>query len=201
MSASILPAARPQLTQAELRAAIAPFKIDRTQYPLVVVGVRGYYRDTMGKPGANDRGVYDDAIFIDAPDAFATFNANCDPSSYHAGYGTGEGKGMASLDPGAWYVHQFALHKGAYLALCQRAGAVLVTRDGNPPYKDRGEFGINIHRGGATGTGSEGCQTVHPAQWPAFIALASDLAKRYFGGAWKQRVVPYVLLAPDHPLR
>lgn len=189
-----VPATRPRLSRSELHAAIARFGIDRSVHPLIIVGVRGYYRDTQGAPGRNDRGLYDDAIFIDAPEATVAFNANTDPSRERKGSGTGAGKGMASLNPGYWPVYRFDLHKGQYLALCQRAGPVTVTRDGNPPYPETGSFGINIHRGGNTTTSSEGCQTIPPAQWPSFIQTAIDQAKRAFGADWKSVAIPYVLL-------
>jgi hypothetical protein len=181
------------MTHADLRARLAPHRIDRTAHPIVVVGIRGFFRG-MGAPGVNDRGLYDDALFIDTPDAFGTFNGNTDPSRTRAGQGAGEAKGMAVLDAGTWYVHRFDLHKGQYLALCQRLGQVTVTRDGRPPYQDTGMFGINIHRGGYNTTSSEGCQTVHPDQWPSFIAMAVDHAKRWHGARWDQIVVPYLLL-------
>lgn len=198
MTAAI-PAIRPRMSKAELLAAIARVHGEAAMRHLVeggvfVVGVRGYYRDTMGAVGKNDRAMYDDALFIVAPDAFAAFNANTDPSGYRAGRGTGAEKGMASLNPGIWRVHRLDLHKGQYLALCQRAGPVTVTRDGTPPYSETGGFGINIHKGGFNGTSSEGCQTVAPVQWPAFIAMVTDHVKRLAGAAWRQEVVPYVLL-------
>lgn len=190
----MLPPERPRLGADALAARIAPFAIDRDRHPLVVVGIRGYYLDSMGAPQVNDRGIYDDALFIHTRQVTAAFNGNTDPSRYRAGRGTGTAKGMAALKPGAWFVHRFDLHKGKYLALCQRAGPVTVIRDGNPPYPDTGDFGINIHRGGYNTTSSLGCQTVHPDQWDSFIAMAADQAKRYFGATWKRQVVPYVLL-------
>ncbi len=191
-----LPGAKPKFTQQDLAAKLAPFAINRAKHPFIVVGIRGYYRDTMGAPGVNDRGMYDDAIFLDSADTFVAFNGNTDPSRFRPGEGFAEGtKGIASLDPGAWFVHRFDIHNGKYLALCQRAGKVTVTRDGRKEsYKDTGEFGINIHCGSFHGTSSLGCQTLHPDQWPSFIALATDLARRYHGDKWKQVVIPYVLL-------
>lgn len=192
---SMLPSEKPRLHADELRRRIAPFGIDEDTHPLVIVGIRGYYRDTMGAPMVNDRGIYDDALFILSRQATVAFNGNTDPSRYRAGQGTSESrKGMASLMPGAWFVHRFDLHNGKYLALCQRAGEVTVMRDGNPPYRDTGDFGINIHRGGINTTSSLGCQTLHPSQWDSFITLAVDQAKRYHGAEWKKRIVPYVLL-------
>jgi hypothetical protein len=191
----ILPAGKPRLSTDELVALVEPFDVDREQHPVIVVGVRAYYRDTMGAPGVDDRGIYDDALFLHTPSVTAAFNGNTDPSRYGKGQGTGAGKGMACLQPGAWYVHRFDLHRGKYLALCQRAGEVTVMRDGDPPYADSGMFGINIHRGGYSGTSSLGCQTVHPTQWDSFITLAVDQGKRYYGPRWKRTVIPYVLVS------
>lgn len=163
---------------------------------MIVVGIRGYYLNSMGRPGVNDRGIYDDAIFIHSPSVFAAFNGNTDPSRRRPGTGRGAAKGMAVLDPGTWFVHRLAKHRGRYLALCQRAGAVSVTRDGiQEDYADRGEnFGINIHRGGSASTSSEGCQTIPPSQWDTFIQLVLSEVKRYCAGPWPRVVVPYVLL-------
>lgn len=190
-----LPAARPRVSRSALIAAV------QARHPgydfagrVTVVGVRGYYRDTLGAVGRNDRAMYDDALFIVSDDAFVAFNGNTDPSGYRKGKGAGAGKGMASLEPGLWPVYRFDLHQGKYLALCQRAGRVTVMRDGDPPYADTGMFGINIHRGGVNGTSSEGCQTVPAAQWPAFIATAQDQAKRAYGADWKGETITYVLL-------
>ena len=190
----IAPQERPRLSATELRNRIATYAIDRNKFPVVVVGIRGYYKKSMGAPSVNDRGIYDDAIFIESAQVMIAFNGNTDPSKYRAGSGTGSAKGMATLDPGAWFVHKFDLHRGKYLALCQRAGNVTVTRDGTPPYKDTGSFGINIHRGGYNGTSSEGCQTIHPAQWDSFIAVVQDQMQRYFGDSWRKQIVPYILL-------
>jgi lysozyme len=192
----MIPAGKPRLSTAELEAMLAPLDIDRSRYPVIVVGIRAYYQDTMGAPSVNDRGIYDDAIFLHTPSVTAAFNGNTDPSRYKKGSGTGSAKGMASLDPGVWYAHRFDKHNGKYLALCQRVAEVTVTRDGDPPYQDTGMFGINIHKGGYNTTSSLGCQTIHPDQWESFISMAADQAKRYFGARWAQSVVPYVLLAP-----
>ncbi len=189
----MLPATKPRLSQTELHAKVDRLGLDRSQHPFFVAGIRGYYRDTLGVRGINDRGIYDDALFLSSPFGYATWNANTDPSRVRKGSGTGAGKGMAVLKPGLWFAHRFGLHRGQYLALVQSGGPVTVLRDGDPPYPDTGLFGINIHRGGWSTTSSLGCQTVHPAQWPAFIALAQDLAKRHFGAAWKRTTIPYAL--------
>ncbi len=51
----MLASERPRLGADALAARIAPFAIDRDRHPLVVVGIRGYCRDSMGAPQVNDR--------------------------------------------------------------------------------------------------------------------------------------------------
>ncbi|MBI5726772.1 MAG: hypothetical protein HY965_02895, partial [Ignavibacteriales bacterium] len=106
------PAERPKLTKPELLELLSPYKIDREKYPLVVVGIRGYYKKTMGDTPENDRGIYDDAIFIDTPNVFKAFNGNTDPSIFRKGTGTGTGKGIANLIPGLYYAHRLDMHNG-----------------------------------------------------------------------------------------
>lgn len=191
-----IPGAKPRLSSEKLRELLSPFAVDRIAHPVVVVGVRGYYRDSMGAPNVNDRGIYDDAIFLDTPSGTVAYNANTDPSRYRKGSGRGLKKGMASLKPGAWYVHHLDLHRGKYLALCQRLGSVTVVRDGvDHDYEDTGYFGINIHRGSVNSTSSIGCQTIVPDQWSSFIGNIKDQALRYFGDdKYKSTVIPYVLI-------
>jgi hypothetical protein len=192
---TLVPPAKPRLSTSELEQKLRPYAIDRARHPVVVVGIRAYYRDSMGAPSVNDRGIYDDAIFLHTPSVTAAYNGNTDPSRYRKGTGTGAAKGMASLKAGLWMVHRFDLHDRRYLALCQRAGPVTVIRDGDPPYEQTGsEFGINIHRGSFNGTSSLGCQTIHPQQWESFISSAVDQAKRYYGPRWRTTTIPYVLI-------
>jgi lysozyme len=126
---------------------------------LVLLGVRGYFRDSMGKPGVNDRNIYDDAIFVVSGRVYATFNANTDPSVAR--------EGVAVLAPGVWPYKQ-GWHRMQYRALRQ-AGPVTVNRDGGK--METGYFGINHHKGSRTTTSSLGCQTIHPDQWPAYRTL------------------------------
>lgn len=194
-----VPGSKPRLSQSGLAARLTPFNLDRTKHPLIIVGIRGYYLDSMGASGVNDHGIYDDAIFIDSPDSFASYNGNTDPSKRREGTGTGSKKGMAKLKVGAWFAHKFDTHGGSvpHPAICQRLGDVTVIRDGvnGKDYEDTGSFGINIHKGGYRGTSSEGCQTVHPDQWDSFYILAKDLARRYHGNNWNKVIIPYVLIA------
>jgi lysozyme len=128
-----------------------------------ILGVRGYYRNTMGERGKNDRRLYDDAIFIVTPERVYSFNANTDPGAFY--------KGIASLKAGE-YLYKIGIHGLSkpkafqYRALIQ-AGPVTVARDGVGD--DTGFFGINIHRGGILRVSSIGCQTIPPHQWSAFI--------------------------------
>lgn len=174
----IVPSARPEMG----RHAAELLVLEHGVTGPALLGRRGYYRDTMGTPGVNDRGLYDDAIMLVTPTAYVTFNANCDPSR--------EAPGIAVLAPGVWRykVGTHGLSRPVaerYEALVQ-AEKVTVIRDDRGP--DTGWFGINIHRGGRTTTGSLGCQTIHPSQWDAFIALVKAELHRH-----AIATIPYVL--------
>lgn len=202
MTPAARPAGRPKMTRDEVLALVARRHIDFSpeaalaEAGLLVVGIRGYYRDGMGAPGRNDRGIYDDALFLILPGGgMLASNANTDPSRVRKGVGFGASKGMARLNPGVWPVYRFDKHRGQYEALCQRAGHVTVTRDGvDGDYEQTGDFGINIHKGGVTTTGSEGCQTIPPDQWEQFIGEAAKAARAKWPNSWRRHVVTYVLL-------
>jgi hypothetical protein len=192
----MVPETLPRMGADELLPRVKSAGLDTSQHPVFVVGIRGYYRQTMGDPQGNDRGIYDDAMFLISPNFFGSYNANTDPSYRRPGSGFEEGKrGMAMLKPGVWYCHRFGLHRNKYMALCQTAGPVTVIRDGvEHDYPHTGPFGINIHRGGRNRTSSLGCQTVYEPQWEGFIGSAIDQARRFHGSAWQRTTIPYVLM-------
>jgi lysozyme len=150
---------------------------------VALVAIRGYYANSMGVKGKNDRGIYDDAIILLSPSVHATFNANTDPSVYR--------KGIAVLKAG---VHRFKKGNhgigkpdGGYPALrpSNAKEELPVARD-----KEGDSMGvaINIHRGGYNSTSSVGCQTIYPAQWDGFINLVYGEMTRY-----NQKTIPYLL--------
>jgi lysozyme len=144
--------------------------------PVCLVGIRGYYRDSMGAKGKNDRNLYDDALILVSPNVHAAFNANVDPARY--GINPKIGKGYASLKQGVWRykIGKHGIRSGnPYTALVQ-AGPVTVVRDGGK--EETGFFGINVHAGSRTRVSSEGCTTLPPDQFPAFIALTQSEMKR-----------------------
>ncbi len=171
----------------DIERRITPFAIDRTKYPLVLVGIRGFQ-----SPDANKRGVYDDAIVLLTESVCTGFRANTDPS--RTGLNTKVNKGMASLKPGVYPSYRFDTHNGSHPhpAICQRAGVVTVTRDGGK--EESGWFGVNIHRGGYNSTSSEGCQTLHPDEWDIFYPAAKAQAITLWGDNWKKNTVLYVLI-------
>jgi lysozyme len=135
---------------------------------LFLLGVRGYFSESIGKPG-NDISAYDDALFLVSPLGFSSWNANVDPSRYGVNKNA-EGKCMARLAPGCWKMIS-RIHRGKYQAFGQGGHEVTVERidaHGKVAQTETGCFGINIHLGGVNGTSSEGCQTLPPEQWPDF---------------------------------
>jgi hypothetical protein len=151
---------RPKITK---DAALAFLKEPMLE-EVFLIGIRGYYQDTMGKPGINDRGIYDDCICLIAPNLYLTFNANTDPSIWRPG--------IASLVPGRHYYkkgkHGISRPGGGYPALRPATSdeSLPVTRDGKEGIHKG--IAINIHKGGYNSTSSEGCQTIYPDQWDEF---------------------------------
>jgi hypothetical protein len=171
---NIVPPQRPLQSLAETRAIIAAHQLSED---LVLVGVRGYYRDSMGATGKNDRNIYDDAVFVVSPHVFAAFNANTDPSLYR--------QGTAVLQTGVYRLVKHR-HRGRYPALQIVKDVIL--RDGSNAAVT-GRHGINFHYGAKRGTASAGCQTVPRPQWSAFISLVYNEMRRS-----GQQEIPYILI-------
>jgi lysozyme len=149
--------------------------------PVILVAVRGYYLDSMGKKGVNDRGVYDDAVFVISPTTFTSFNFNVDPSAYR--------QGIATILPG---VHWF--RRGRHGISRDRPNKIVsypafrpatagerlpVSRDGESGRSKRDGVATNIHKGSRTSTSSEGCLTVPPNQWEEFYAIVDAEMRRH----------------------
>lgn len=179
----VAPASRParQLDD-ELHQAFRDHGIADTAVKLV--GIRSYFRDTPGENPEHDGCRYNDAMLVVSPTVYRAFNANTDPSRLT--------RGVARLVANQVYQYQVGTHNRTkpverqYEALVQ-AGPVTITRHRGG--RDRGYFGINIHRGGRHGTSSAGCQTIYQPQWAEFIALVKDQLDEH-----GQRTIPYLLL-------
>lgn len=152
-----------------------------------ILGVRGYRLNTMGKPGENDFGIWDDAMFYVSPTMFLAENANTDPS--RLGWNAGVGKPMAVLNTGCWPFRR-GPHKGRTPAFRQMThneakqrnapndGRFEVTRTfavgDKRNYVEAGYYAINIHPGGNVGTSSEGCQTIPANRSDRFLQKIWD---------------------------
>jgi len=177
----IVPASRPQQKREITERYLLKAGVKDS---VALLGVRGYYLNTMGARGKNDRSIYDDAIFVISPTCYVSYNANTDPSFFR--------KGVAVLIEGLYRYkkgnHGISRGKG-YPALrpATKNEALPVMRD------ELGlstGYNINIHRGGTNSTSSLGCQTIHPSQYDSFINLVYGEMNRY-----KQTEIPYLLVA------
>lgn len=172
---------RPEMPKEKLLAILAEHGASNG---VALVGIRGFFSEK------NQRGIYDDAIFLVTSSEVIGYNANTDPSTY--GANAKIMKGMASLQPGTWH-YKIGLHGinkkkvgYPYKALVQ-AAPVTIKRDDGPI--ETGYFGINIHRGSLKSTSSEGCQTIYPDQFPPFI----DTVQNYMDKD-HQTTIPYCLI-------
>jgi hypothetical protein len=173
----VVPSSRPQLSIVDARKLLAARGVTES---VVILAQRGYYRDSLGAKGKNDRGIFDDMIAVLSPRVFRTFNGNTDPSAF--------GGRLAVLQPGVWEFKLGTHHPGtpaAYPCLVQ-ADPVTVLRDNG--IRETGEFYIHVHHAGFNTTTSEGCQTVYRPQWDEFFELVKGEMAFY-----KLASIPYVL--------
>lgn len=149
------------------------------------VGIRGYYLNSMGRVRTNDRGIYDDAIFVISPHTFASFNFNTDPSSYRRGIASLVAPQRVTYRPG---YHGYGKRSGH--PAFRQASPVIVRRDGGSGNgiqlsdglftdKTGKKFWINLHKGGRRSTSSNGCQTVPSDQWAAFYELVRSEMRKF----------------------
>lgn len=184
----IKPSSKPQQSREKTIEILTSKGVDISKP--CMLGVRGYYRDTMGVPGKNDFNLYDDACFFVSPTAYVSWNFNVDPVRSRPGHGFGSEKGMGHLKPGVWK-YQPGIHRG-YQAFVQ-AGPVTVYRDadkyvpskdiiiydGSKYYENTGWFGVNLHRGGTNTTSSIACNTWPVDQFDGARALIYSELKRH----------------------
>lgn len=177
----ITPATRPQYDRqkAEYLLSYNNIALDKA----LIIGIRGYYKQSMGDPAKNDRGIFDDAFIIISPTHYSTWNGNTDGGVYR--------KGMANLVPGI-YSYKIGIHglskpkEQRYKALVQ-ASSVTVSRDND--ITETGWFGINIHSSSMNSVSSLGCQTIYKPQYWDFIAAVESEMEKY-----KQQTIKYVLV-------
>lgn len=187
----LIPSSRPRQTRIEtmrqVDSVIASCVGESASYntevwpEVFVLARRGYYRDTMGVRGKNDRAIYDDAFFVVSPTVYRPFNGNVDPSPKHR-------KHVASViaPQVLWFIPGTHWGKIPHKAFRQYSKFHVMRDDEG---KDFGMFGINNHRGGRTGTSSLGCLTVPPAQWDEYRDLINAQLKLY-----AQKTFPMFLL-------
>lgn len=174
---------RPKITLEELMQKFGDL-IKPIPEKVLVVAIRGYYRDSMGMVGQNDRNIYDDAMIVISTNFYATFNANTDPSKFK--------NGVAKLVPGLHYFKKGKHHIGTSKAYDAFRPA---TQDESLPVVRDGQVGtskgiaINIHKGGLYTTGSEGCQTIISDQWDEFQKTVYNLMTQN-----NQTRLPYLLV-------
>ncbi len=138
-----------------------------------VLFVRGYYLNSMGVKGKNDRAIYDDAVFVVSPEGVQSFNGNSDPASYRKRIATIKEDQAINYKPG---LHGYSRKGGAYPAFRQNKNCTVI-RDGVG--LDTGMFHVNLHRGGINNTSSAGCLTIPKHQWGEFYSLVNGLLKKH----------------------
>lgn len=173
-----IPNSAPQMKRAELEAKLKPWldQLPIDKWPMVALVIRGYYLNTMGKPGVNDRGEWDDANgFLERkPDGiFAIFNANADPTAQYR-------KNLGSVHAPQIIYFKIGKHKGR--DAFRQASTFMVDRDGVGLVKAGTERAFNWHDDitASQSTSSEGCQTNPKKIFPAVRELGYMLTRKYY---------------------
>ena len=163
-------------------------------YELNIFGIRGFSPD--GFHNNEMMGVYNDTLgcsFLDDYNNvhFFLWRGTTDASNYYFKNPL-NANGVAKLVPGQYTnTYKLDLHKGQYLALCERLGPVMVERvkkiedfnkDNNP--REVSYRGINIHHGRDeiedVGAYSAGCQVFYDLeQFDLLISLCKIHKERY----------------------
>ena len=163
----------PHLPDSKVRAILTANGVDQSR--VCVVAIRGYYLDSMGRKGTNDRRIYDDAMFVCSPRGMVSYQANTDPNGWREGWGTGRKKGMACLKVG---IHRYGTGRHRNSIAFRQCERFTVIRDGKPDYEHLGWHAINLHSGGNSSTSSLGCQTVPRSTWLEFPPSHLRMARR-----------------------
>ena len=151
---------------------------------LTIGGIRAYYRDSMGLPGLNDDGIFDDAVGIIYPKKkiAVAFNATLDAASSTHKFGAPQ------IAPGLHKAYRLDYHKyeKGRLAVCQRLAPIKVWRV-KGKFFEWGYFGVNIHDSRTWSTWSQGCTTIPKdnGQYGEFIDTVVDIQKSIHGTAEK----------------
>jgi lysozyme len=176
---AMLPTSRPKISRAEVETILTVRGVIVDE--CAILGIRGYYENSMGKPNQNDIGIYDDACAVISPGSFKTFNFNTDPAR--------SGRKLAMLKPQRILYYK-GKHRGKYDALRPFPEGVKLacTRDGVDSLCSH----TNIHKGGVFATFSEGCQTVPPTQYEEFINFVYAQMSLY-----RQKTIVYELIEED----
>lgn len=188
-NSSILPLYRPKQSDDVTRAVLDKFAnlvpADGKSDAVRVLFVRGYYLDSMGRKGVNDRALYDDAVFVVSPEGVQAFNGNSDPAVYRERVATIKAPQAVRYKPG---LHGYSRKAGPYPAFRQDEKCKVVRDKVGDDY---GMFHVNLHRGGVNGTSSLGCLTIPPHQWDEFYGLVKSLLDKHSQKTFYVTLVEY----------
>lgn len=162
---------------------------------VLLIGVRGYFLNSIGKRNENDFNRWDDAILVlEKGELVKTFNANTDPSKLRAD--------VAMLKAGIYKFYK-GRHKNRIDALRAFPEGVkwdCVRQDRNGKWYEAKCSHINIHDGGLSDTWSAGCQTLPNYAGNRQFNEFRDLVYKLMSAS-KMKTVDYLLLTEDEMSR